>query len=273
MTQVITNEVALCVQGTSAPTRVAAYITSRFLDLVHVASTCIKPPVDAAWIFLALHAVVFERLAKKDMHRFGYDERGTAKSIEIDSTADIRRILEKVKSGTETTSKYAAKVKRSTALLLEIMIRLLKVCKDESTTDAMGFEYGALGCELMFIIYAVRGMQCEAGTGEMLEVARVELLGAAMEKLRERWIEYGEVLDGVRAAVGKVVPYTGGTVVSPLHIIAYSMYEEYDVTPAEFEEGLNLPTGSISHFPFPQANHGWLKGWATKLLGSMKMGP
>jgi hypothetical protein len=264
--QVVSKEVANCVSGSHAATGVAAYITTRFLDLVHIARQCVGVPVDAAWIFLVLHSVVFERIAKTDMLRFGYDERTTPKNIEVDCTADVTRILGKVKPGPDPGSKRAGKVRRSTLLLLDTMISLMRTCDAEYPGQAKRHEYGALGCEMSFIIYGSRGMQCEANTGEVNEMARAEMIAAVMGMLRGRWGEYVAILDSVGNAVGQVVPYTGGTVVSPLHIIAHSMYEEHGITAAEFEVGLGLPAGSISNFHFPQAAQGFWGGWANVLL-------
>jgi len=85
-------------------------------------------------------------------------------------------------------------------------------------------------------------------------------------KLDERWYDYVDVIKGCRGTVDGVRPYTGGTVVSPLYIIAYSLYEEYGIMAAEFEDCLRLPQGAVSHFPFPQTEHGWFRRWTSKLL-------
>jgi hypothetical protein len=256
---VVSKEVVNCISGSHSATGVAAYITSRFLDLVQISTHCVGVPVDAAWIFLALHCVVFERLAKTNMRRFGYDQRATAKAVEIDCTADIIRILDKLKPGQDSSQKRAGKVRRSTLLLLDTMIALMKTCVAQHPGEEKGYEYGALGSELMFIIYGGRGMQCEANTGEINETARAQMLGTVMGSLTGRWGEYVSILDGVGKSVRNVVPYTGGTVVSPLHIIAHSMHEEYKVGAEEFEKGLGLPAGSISHFKFPATDGLWYK--------------
>lgn len=46
------------------------------------------------------------------------------------------------------------------------------------------------------------------------------MLGTVMGRLKGQWGEYISILEGVGKSVGKVVPYTGGTVVSSYEELA-----------------------------------------------------
>ena len=223
-------------------------VATKFLQLRQYGTQFVDPPVNIAWVFLALYKVMFERLAEGNIEQMGFCEYDSRSVVERATTRDIERLV--LCSGGRGTKDEVGKIKKSSKVVLDLMIGVVKKCVGMHGGN-VGFELEIVASELIFMSAGVAGMESQATFGGFGQELRKGVVRYLLDKLGEKWAEYKCLLQACKGGVTNIEPFVGGNVVSPFHIIAQSFWEEKDVTADMFEDTFDLPAGFVSNFAFP----------------------
>jgi len=222
-------------------------VATKFLQLRQYGTQFVDPPVNIAWVFLALYKVMFERLVEGNMKQMGFHEYDSQSVVERVTTRDIERLV--LCSGGCGTKDEVGKINKSGKVVLDLMIGVVKKYVGMRGGN-MGFELGIVASELIFMNTDVAGMKSQATFGGFGQELRTGVVRCLLDKLREKWAEYECLLQACKRGVTNIEPFVGGNVVSPFHIIGQSFWKEKGVTADMFEDTFDLPAEFVSNFAF-----------------------
>jgi len=118
----------------------------------------------------------------------------------------------------------------------------------------------AVATEYIFFVFGQRGLTTFKDVGKTKDEVKRYLMGALMKEVEARGNDYRAA---IQARITKAVfPFIGRTspptVISPIHLIAQSMRQEYGISFKDVEEKLRI-RGKLTGYSIDEVAGGWFR--------------